>query len=60
MPVAGSSPDAVVAAVERMLAFVDKVSSQAPAVLVVDDLQTADAATVALWHRPARSARQCR
>jgi predicted ATPase len=43
---------------EQLLALVAKQCAARPTVLVLDDLQWADQATVALWQRLARSARQ--
>ena len=43
---------------EQLLALVAEQCSTSPTVLVVDDLQWADPATVALWRRLARSAPQ--
>lgn len=50
--------DLPAAAAEQLLALVDEVCAARPTVLVVDDLQWADEATVALWRRIARSVRQ--
>ncbi len=54
----GPGGGAVPAAAERLLALVDQLSTAEPAVLVVDDLHWADTATLSVWHRLARSARQ--
>jgi DNA-binding CsgD family transcriptional regulator len=43
---------------EQLLALVTEQCSMRPTILVVDDLQWADAASVVLWGRLARSARQ--
>ena len=43
---------------EQLLALVGELCDRSPVVLVVDDLQWADPATVALWARMARSVRQ--
>ena len=43
---------------EQLLALVTEQCSLRPAILVIDDLQWADQASVALWGRLARSARQ--
>ncbi|GAA3458557.1 BTAD domain-containing putative transcriptional regulator [Saccharothrix longispora] len=62
LDVAPASPDAhpdggwgptdpVAAAVDRLLALVDRTCARSPLVLVVDDLQWADDASVVLWHR---------
>jgi DNA-binding CsgD family transcriptional regulator/tetratricopeptide (TPR) repeat protein len=53
-----ASASSVDAAAERMVDLVDQVCAATPAMLVVDDLQWADPATVALWSRLARSAPQ--
>lgn len=50
--------DPALAAVGRMLALVDDLCAQAPLVLVVDDMQWADEASVLLWHRLAAATRQ--
>ena len=52
----GTDVPAVLA--EHLLALVAEECAARPAVLVVDDLQWADQASVALWRRLARSARQ--
>jgi DNA-binding CsgD family transcriptional regulator/tetratricopeptide (TPR) repeat protein len=54
----GKAVDMSAAAAEQILVLVDELCAVAPTVLVVDDLQWADEATVALWRRLARSARQ--
>ena len=46
---------AAAAAAEALLDLVDQVCTQSPAVLVVDDLHWADAATVSMCHRLAQS-----
>src|SRR2546421_5025481 len=50
--------DVVPAAVERLLTLVDELCTLAPVLLVVDDLQWADPATVMALGRLARSVRQ--
>jgi DNA-binding CsgD family transcriptional regulator len=47
--------DPAVAASEQMLALVAELCTVAPTVLVVDDLQWADPATIGVWDRLARS-----
>jgi len=47
--------DPTVAASEQMLALMSEVCSATPAVLVVDDLQWADRATIGVWEWLARS-----
>jgi len=47
-----------VAAAELLLALVDEVCAARPALLVVDDLQWADEATVGVWHRLAGTVEQ--
>jgi DNA-binding CsgD family transcriptional regulator/tetratricopeptide (TPR) repeat protein len=55
----GTAPaDPVPAAVERLLAMVDRLCAAAPVLLVVDDLQWADEASVSVWHRLGRAVRQ--
>jgi DNA-binding NarL/FixJ family response regulator len=56
--VPGNTVDLVAAAVERLLAQVDAFCAAAPAMLVVDDLQWADQATVMALGRLARSVQQ--
>jgi DNA-binding CsgD family transcriptional regulator/tetratricopeptide (TPR) repeat protein len=55
---AGKGVDLPAAAAEQLLALIDEVCAAGPTVLVVDDLQWADEATVALWRRIAQSVRQ--
>lgn len=55
-PTAGS--DAVLAATEWILATIDELCGSSPVVLVIDDLQWADSATIMLWSRLARSVHQ--
>src|SRR6266568_5136007 len=50
--------DPVPAVTERLLALVDRLCAAAPVVLVLDDVQWADEASVAVWHRLARSVTQ--
>ena len=50
--------DATAALAEQLLALVAEECGVRPTILVVDDLQWADQASVALWGRLARSARQ--
>ena len=51
----GRSADVSAALTEELLALVAEHCAKAPAVLVVDDLQWADGASVTLWGRLARS-----
>ena len=58
-PGVGTAPiDPVPAAVERLLAMVDRLCAAAPVLLVVDDLQWADEVSVSVWHRLGRAVRQ--
>ncbi|MCP2163588.1 BTAD domain-containing putative transcriptional regulator [Goodfellowiella coeruleoviolacea] len=50
--------DPVLAAVDQILALVDELCARAPLVLVVDDLQWADQASVVVWHRLCAATRQ--
>jgi len=50
--------DAVMAGVERMLARVDRLCAVSPVVLVTEDLQWADEASVLVWSRLARAVGQ--
>ncbi|MTD55840.1 AAA family ATPase [Amycolatopsis sp. RM579] len=50
--------DPALAAVGRMLALVDELCAQAPLILVIDDIQWADEASVLLWHRLVAATRQ--
>ncbi len=54
----GNPVDTVAAATERLLALVDDLCAKAPVMLVIDDLQWADPATVVALGRLARSLRQ--
>ena len=47
----GGVVDAILAAAERLLALVDRECARSPVVLVGDDLQWADEASIAVWHR---------
>ena len=53
----GHGEDVPTALAEQLLALVSELCATVPTVLVVDDLQWADQATVTLWERLARSAR---
>jgi DNA-binding CsgD family transcriptional regulator len=50
-----SSADPAMAAAEQMLALMNELCSETPAVLVVDDLQWADLSTISVWEWLARS-----
>jgi len=50
--------DPVLAAVDRLLAHVDELCARAPLMLVIDDLQWADDASVLMWHRLSAATRQ--
>jgi DNA-binding CsgD family transcriptional regulator len=54
---AGRGEGMTAALAEQLLALVDELCAARPTLLVVDDLQWADQASVALWERLARSAR---
>ena len=53
----GRAEDVPTALAEQLLALVDELCAALPTVLVVDDLQWADHASVTLWERLSRSAR---
>src|SRR5215472_15514462 len=55
---AGRGADVPAALAEQLLALVSEESAVRPVVLVVDDLQWADPASVTLWGRLAKTARQ--
>ncbi len=50
--------DPVLGAVDRLLALVDELCAESPQVLVLDDLQWADEASVLVWHRLCAATRQ--
>lgn len=50
--------DVVYTAAEMLLALVDVVCAEAPTVIVVDDIQWADEASLTVWHRLALAVRQ--
>ena len=52
------SGDPVLAGLERLLAVVDRLCAGSPVVLVAEDLQWADEASVLVWYRLCRAARQ--
>ncbi|MEV6823883.1 AAA family ATPase [Amycolatopsis sp. NPDC051102] len=54
----GKGADLAAVAAEQLLTLVDELCQTGPVVLVVDELQWADRATVAVWGRLARSVRQ--
>jgi DNA-binding CsgD family transcriptional regulator len=54
----GGGAEAVSAAVEALIDLVDQLCAQSPALLVVDDLHWADAATAAVCHRLVRTTDQ--
>jgi DNA-binding CsgD family transcriptional regulator len=51
-------PDSALAAVERLLALVDDLCAASPVVLVVDNFQWADEASMIVWNRLAHSVDQ--
>jgi DNA-binding CsgD family transcriptional regulator len=54
----GQGTDVAAVLAEQLLALVSEQCAVRPTVLVIDDLQWADPASIALWGRLARSARQ--
>jgi AAA ATPase domain len=50
--------DPVLAGVERMLVLADRMCAAGPLVVVAEDLQWADEASVLVWHQLSRAARQ--
>lgn len=54
----GGVVDAVLAVAERLLALVDRECARSPVALVGDDLQWADEASMAVWHRLADATTQ--
>ena len=50
--------DPVLAGVERMLELADRLCAASPLVVVAEDLQWADEASVLVWNRLSRAARQ--
>jgi DNA-binding CsgD family transcriptional regulator len=56
LPAVGTDP--VLAGMERLLAAVDRLSAAGPVVLVAEDLQWADEASVLLWERLGRAVGQ--
>ncbi|ONI70868.1 hypothetical protein ALI144C_50705 [Actinosynnema sp. ALI-1.44] len=54
----GGDDDPITGAVDRMLALVDRMCAHGPVVLVIDDLQWADEASVHVWRRLSAATRQ--
>jgi len=54
----GAAADPVPAMSEHLLAMLDRWCSQTPVVLAMDDIQYADEASLMVWHRLGRAARQ--
>lgn len=50
--------DPVLAATERLLTFVDRICAAGPVVLVTEDLHLADEASVPVWRRLSKTAKQ--
>ncbi|MEV7043744.1 BTAD domain-containing putative transcriptional regulator [Amycolatopsis sp. NPDC051061] len=55
---ATTDADPVAATADRILTYVDQLCAAAPLVMVVDDLQWADEASVLIWNRLSAAARQ--
>jgi tetratricopeptide (TPR) repeat protein len=55
---AGIAGDPVLAGTERLLALADRLCAARPLIVVTEDLQWADEASVLIWHRLSRAARQ--
>ncbi|MFE0028580.1 BTAD domain-containing putative transcriptional regulator [Amycolatopsis sp. NPDC059021] len=54
----GEDRDPALATVGRLLSLIDELCARGPLVLVVDDMQWADEASVLLWHRLTAATRQ--